>query len=65
MSKRRDITWATGLTRVGHRSNESHCWELGRIAGIREAVRLTWAGGCDECTRDLRAHARKLKRRLK
>ena len=70
MSKQTDIRDTYSLIRDAYsldpksnRAIDERLWELGRIAGIEEAARM--AGNDFMLRRDLRAHARKLKRRLK
>lgn len=77
MSKRKALDWAYKLSPLTMERLRI-AWELGRIAGIKQAARraLIWHTDMEDNWRaivlqrdstvsDLRAHARKLKARLK
>lgn len=65
MSKRKDIDWAwASMTPVDPETEDmlETAWELGRIAGIREAARMVLSLPNRVALQD---YARKLARRLK
>lgn len=64
MSKRKDIQHVTGWAYRGEEFDR--VWELGRVAGIREAAgKVTEGRTVYQIQNRLRAHARKLRKRLK
>lgn len=70
MSKRKDLEWASTVPGSLLAERLSDAWELGRIAGIREAAKrvglfFLHASPPKAIAEDLRIYARRLRQRLK